>query len=99
VLDPPKFARSRENVGEAVSGYRDLNAQAVRLLAPGGLLFTCSCSGNVSETDFERAVAAGIRASGRRAVLLERRGAAPDHPTPPGFDQGRYLKCLVLQVV
>lgn len=99
VLDPPKFARNRENVGEAVSAYRDLNAQAVRLLAPGGLLFTCSCSGNVTETDFERAVAAGIRASGRRAVLLERRGAAPDHPVPPGFDQGRYLKCLVLQVV
>lgn len=99
VLDPPKFARSRENVSEALSGYRDLNAQAVRLLAPGGLLFTCSCSGNVSELDFERAVAAGVRASGRRAVLLERRGAAPDHPTPPGFDQGRYLKCLVLQVV
>jgi len=99
VLDPPKFARSRENVGEAVSAYRDLNAQAVRLLAPGGLLFTCSCSGNVSETDFERAVAAGIRSAGRRAVLLERRGASPDHPVPPGFDQGRYLKCLVLQVV
>ena len=99
VLDPPKFARSRDNVSQALSGYRDLNAQAVRLLAPGGLLFTCSCSGSVSEIDFERTVAAALRSSGRRAVLLDRRGPAPDHPTPPGFDQGRYLKGLLLQVV
>jgi 23S rRNA (cytosine1962-C5)-methyltransferase len=98
VVDPPKFARGRDNVAQALTAYRDLNAQAVRLLSPGGLLFTCSCSGNVSETDFERAVASGIRASGRRAALLERRGAGPDHPVPPGFDQGRYLKCLVLQI-
>jgi len=99
VLDPPKFARGKENVPQALSAYRDLNAQAARLLAPGGILFTCSCSGNVSEVDFERAVAAGLRLSERRALLLERRGAAPDHPVPPGFDQGRYLTCLVLQVV
>ena len=99
VLDPPKFARTREDVSQALSGYRDLNAQAVRLLAPGGLLMTCSCSGNVSDSDFERAVAAGVRASGRRGLLLERRGASPDHPIPPGFDQGRYLKCLLLQII
>jgi 23S rRNA (cytosine1962-C5)-methyltransferase len=99
VLDPPKFARGKGDVSAALSAYRDLNTQAVRLLAPGGLLFTCSCSGNVSELEFERTVAAGLRASGRRAVLLERRGPGPDHPTPPGFDQGRYLKCLVLQIV
>jgi 23S rRNA (cytosine1962-C5)-methyltransferase len=98
VVDPPKFARGRENVAQALNAYRDLNTQAVRLLAPGGLLFTCSCSGNVSETDFERAVAAGVRAAGRRAAVLERAGAAPDHPVPPGFDQGRYLKCLILHV-
>ncbi|HYF49465.1 MAG TPA: class I SAM-dependent methyltransferase [Planctomycetota bacterium] len=99
VVDPPKFSRAREQASQALSGYRDLNAQAVRLLAPGGILFTCSCSGTVSETEFERAVASGIRSAGRRAVLLERRGAASDHPVPPGFEQGRYLKCLVLQVV
>jgi len=98
VVDPPKFARSKENVMQALSGYRDLNAQAVRQLAPGGVLFTCSCSGNISETDFERAVASGIRSVGRRGSVLERRGAADDHPVPPGFDQGRYLKCLVIQV-
>ncbi len=99
VLDPPKFARTRDSVPQALSGYRDLNAQAVRLLAPGGLLFTCSCSGSVSEIDFERTVAAALRSTGRRAVLLDRRGPGPDHAVPPGFDQGRYLKGLLLQVV
>jgi 23S rRNA (cytosine1962-C5)-methyltransferase len=98
VLDPPKFARGKDAVAQALSGYRDLNAQAARLIAPGGLLFTCSCSGNVSETEFERAVASGLAHAGRRAAVLERRGAGPDHPVPPGFDQGRYLKCLVLRV-
>lgn len=98
VLDPPKFARGKDAVTQALSGYRDLNAQAARLLAPGGILFTCSCSGNVSLTDFERAVALGLGHAGRRAALLEARGAGPDHPIPPGFDQGRYLKCLVLRV-
>ena len=98
VVDPPKFSRSRETVMHAISGYRDLNAQVLRLLEPGGVLFTCSCSGNVSETDFERAIASALRNTGRCGVVLERRGASDDHPVPPGFDQGRYLKCLVVQV-
>lgn len=98
VLDPPKFARGKDAVAQALSGYRDLNAQAARLIEPGGVLFTCSCSGNVSETDFERAVAQGLASAGRRACVLERRGAGPDHPVPPGFDQGKYLKCLILRV-
>lgn len=98
VLDPPKFTARRDALQQALSGYRDLNAQVARLLRPGALLFTCSCSGNVTETDFERSVAAGLTHAGRRVTLLERRGTSLDHPTPPGFDQGRYLKCLVLRV-
>ncbi len=98
VLDPPKFTMRRDALQNALSGYRDLNAQVAPLLRPGGILFTCSCSGNVTETDFERAVAAGLTHAGRRATLLERRGTGLDHPTLPGFDQGRYLKCLVLRV-
>lgn len=97
-LDPPKFARGKDAVSQALSGYRDLNAQAARLIVPGGVLFTCSCSGNVSEVDFERAVAQGLASAGRRASVLERRGTGPDHPVPPGFDQGKYLKCLILCV-
>jgi 23S rRNA (cytosine1962-C5)-methyltransferase len=98
VLDPPKFARSKDAAVQALAGYRELNAQAARLIRPGGILFTCSCSGNVPETDFERAVAGALSHAGRRAALLERRGAAPDHPVPPGFEQGAYLKCLVLRL-
>lgn len=98
VLDPPKFAAAKDAVEAALSGYRELNAQAARLLRPGALLFTCSCSGNVGEREFERAVASGLARAGRRAALLERRGAGPDHPVPPGFEQGSYLKCLVLRL-
>jgi len=98
VLDPPKFTQRRDSHDKALNAYRDLNAQAARLLRSGAILFSCSCSGNVSETDFERAVAAGLAHAGRRATLLERRGASLDHPTLPGFDQGRYLKCLVLRI-
>lgn len=98
VVDPPKFARSQNQVGEALSAYRDLNSQAVRQLRPGGLLFTCSCSGTVSLEDFERAVASGISATGRQATLLEVRSAGADHPVPPGFEKGKYLKCLILRV-
>lgn len=97
-VDPPKFARGKDALREALNGYRDLNAAAAPLLDRGGILFTCSCSGNVSPQDFERAVAAGIAHAGRRARLIETRGAAADHPIPPGFAQGRYLKCLVLEV-
>lgn len=98
VLDPPKFAQTRSRAQQAMAAYRDLNAQAARLIEAGGVLFTCSCSGNVSEVDFERAVASGLSQSGRRATVLERRGSAPDHPTPPGFENGRYLKCLIMQL-
>lgn len=97
-IDPPKFAPDKQSVEPALQGYRELNAQAARSIGPGGILFTCSCSGNVSETEFERAVASGLAHAGRRATLLERHGAGPDHPMPPGFEQGHYLKCLVLQL-
>ena len=98
VIDPPKFARAKKDIVSALAGYKDLNAQAVRMVRPGGIMFTCSCSGNVDFTEFERSVAFGIAQAGRRATLLESRGAGPDHPVWPGFDQGRYLKCLILRV-
>lgn len=99
VLDPPKFARTKADVPQALEGYRRLNAAAAELLNPGALLYTCSCSGNVSELEFERAVAGGLAGSGRRAQVLERRGHAPDHPVPPGFEQGRYLQGLLVRVL
>ena len=98
VLDPPRFSRGRQTMDSALAGYHELNQQAARLMRAGGILFTCCCSGSVPETDFERAVAWALHQAGRRATLLDRRGAARDHPIPPGFEQGRYLKCLVLKL-
>ncbi len=98
VLDPPKLARSRAGAPKALEHYREINFRAMRLLAdgPGAILATCSCSGNVSEQEFERAIGAAAVAAGREMAVIERRGPAADHPGMPGFDQGRYLKCLIM---
>ena len=98
VLDPPKLARNAREVEKATSHYRKLNALAARLVAPGGVLATCSCSGSVSADVFLRAVATGVRDAGRDAMVLAVRGAAMDHPTPAGFPEGRYLKCVLARL-
>ena len=94
VVDPPKFARARKDLDAARKGYERLNALALGALAPGGILVTCSCSQNVDAVEFERIVAAGAKLAGRPVRLLESRGAAPDHPLPPGFTEGQYLKVV-----
>jgi 23S rRNA (cytosine1962-C5)-methyltransferase len=98
VLDPPKFARARKDLEAARKGYERLNALALNACAPGAILVTCSCSQNVSATDFERIVAAGAKQAGRNVRLLERSGPGPDHPLPPGFEEGQYLKVLFAAV-
>jgi 23S rRNA (cytosine1962-C5)-methyltransferase len=98
VLDPPKFARARKDLEAARKGYERLNALALNACAPGAILVTCSCSQNVSATDFERIVAAGAKQAGRTVSLLERSGPGPDHPLPPGFEEGQYLKVLFAAV-
>ncbi len=98
VLDPPKLAHSAREVEKATGHYRRLNAMATRVLAPGGLLVTCSCSGSVNVDTFLRAVSAGVRDAGRDASVLAVRGAATDHPSPVAFAEGRYLKCVVARV-
>ncbi|MGD0913156.1 MAG: class I SAM-dependent rRNA methyltransferase, partial [Terracidiphilus sp.] len=80
VLDPPAFAKSMRAVEGALRGYKELNLRALKMLRPGGLLVTCSCSHHVSWADLEGAVAAAAADAGARVRLLERRGAAPDHP-------------------
>jgi 23S rRNA (cytosine1962-C5)-methyltransferase len=92
IIDPPKFARARKDLEAARKGYERLNALAMNACAPGALLVTCSCSQNVSPTDFERIVAAGGKQAGRAVRLLELAGPGPDHPLPPGFSEGQYLK-------
>ncbi len=87
VLDPPAFAKSKRAVEGALRGYKELNLRALKMLRPGGVLVTCSCSHHISAADFTATVAAAAADAGRRVRLLERRGAAPDHPvilTIPG---------------
>jgi 23S rRNA (cytosine1962-C5)-methyltransferase len=99
VLDPPAFARNRAQLDSAYRGYKELNLRALRLLRPGGLLCTCSCSQPVSETMFEEMLRDAAADAGRRVRVLERRGAGPDHPGLLGAAETRYLKCFFLQVV
>jgi 23S rRNA (cytosine1962-C5)-methyltransferase len=97
VLDPPAFAKSRRAVEGALRGYKELNLRALKMLRPGGLLVTCSCSQHVSLADLEAVVASAAADTHRRVRLLERRGAAPDHPVILTIPETEYLKCLVLE--
>ncbi len=98
VLDPPAFAKSKRAVEGALRGYKELNLRALKMLRPGGLLVTCSCSHHVSWADLEGAIASAAADAARRVRLLERRGAAPDHPVILNLPETEYLKCLVLEV-
>ncbi len=95
VLDPPAFAKSKRAVEGALRGYKELNLRAMRMLRPGGILITCSCSHHVSWNDLEGTVASAAVDVGRRVTLLERRGAAQDHPVLMNLPETEYLKCLV----
>ncbi len=97
VLDPPAFAKSKRAVEGALRGYKELNLRALKMLRPGGLLVTCSCSHHVSWADLEGAVAAAAADAHRRVRLHERRGAAADHPVILNLPETEYLKCLVLE--
>ncbi|HUN86931.1 MAG TPA: class I SAM-dependent rRNA methyltransferase [Terracidiphilus sp.] len=98
VLDPPAFAKTKRAVEGALRGYKELNLRALKMLRPGGLLVTCTCSHHVSWAEFEAAVASAAADAHRRVRLLERRGAAPDHPVVLNLPETEYLKCLVLEV-
>jgi 23S rRNA (cytosine1962-C5)-methyltransferase len=98
VLDPPAFAKSRRATEGALRGYKELNLRAIRLLAAGGTLITCSCSHHVSLADFTEVIGAAATDAGRRVQLLETRAAAPDHPEVLTLPETRYLKCLICRV-
>jgi 23S rRNA (cytosine1962-C5)-methyltransferase len=97
VLDPPAFAKSQRAVEGALRGYKELNLRALKMLRPGGLLVTCSCSHHVGWTELEASVASAAVDAARRVRLLERRGAALDHPVVLNLPETEYLKCLVLE--
>jgi 23S rRNA (cytosine1962-C5)-methyltransferase len=96
VLDPPRFARTRRGVPEALKAYQRLNSLALGCLDEGGVLVTFSCSGRVSEADFQDAVARAAGSSGRRVRILERLTQAPDHPVSTACPESAYLKGFVL---
>ena len=98
VLDPPKLAPSGRHLDAGRRAYRRVNANALRLVEPGGLLFTCSCSGVMRVEDWLRTLAMAARDADRELTLLGVYGAGEDHPVPAAFPEGRYLKCALARV-
>jgi len=96
VLDPPKFAPSAAHAERAARAYKDINRLAFKLLEPGGLLFTYSCSGGISPDLFHKVVASAGTDAGVDGYILERLGGAQDHPMTICFPEGEYLKGLVV---
>jgi len=96
VLDPPKLAPTAAHARNAARAYKDVNLLAFKLLAPGGLLATFSCSGGVSAELFQSIVAGAALDAGADAKIIERFGAAADHPVALEFPEGEYLKGLLL---
>jgi 23S rRNA (cytosine1962-C5)-methyltransferase len=99
VLDPPAFAKTKRDLPAAARGYKELNLRALKMLRPGGILVTCSCSYHVSEPELQDIVVAASLDAKRTVRLLERRVQAKDHPIVPAIPETSYLKALILQVV
>jgi 23S rRNA (cytosine1962-C5)-methyltransferase len=99
VLDPPAFAKSKESVPRALAGYKEINLRAMRLLEPGGILFTCSCSYHVHRGDFLAMLGDAARDSGRRLELRTVTGAGRDHPELLNIPETGYLKGALLVAV
>ncbi len=98
VLDPPAFAKNKEAIPAARRGYKEINLRAIQVLKPGGILISASCSYHMSEAMLEQVILDAARDAGRSAQVLERRGAARDHPVLLGVPETRYLKCFVVRV-
>src|SRR5205823_1020299 len=98
VLDPPAFAKTRKNLDTALRGYKELNLRALKMLRPGGVLVTCSCSYHVSDADFLEMLRSAAADIHRNVRLLEHRGQAQDHPTVLGIPETHYLKCVICSV-
>jgi 23S rRNA (cytosine1962-C5)-methyltransferase len=99
VLDPPAFAKNKASVPNALAGYKEINLRAMRLLAPGGYLVTCSCSYNVNEALFEEVIHQASIDSRVAVMMVEKRMQGRDHPVLVGVPETYYLKCLILRRV
>jgi 23S rRNA (cytosine1962-C5)-methyltransferase len=99
VLDPPAFAKNRRSIAKAVRGYKEINLRALKLLNPGGLLVTCSCSYHISEQMFLEIVTDASVDARRRLQIVEKRTQASDHPILAGMPETHYLKCIIARVI
>jgi 23S rRNA (cytosine1962-C5)-methyltransferase len=97
MLDPPPFVRRRRDLQSGLRGYKDVNMQALRRLAPGGWLLTCSCSQHLDRAAFRQVVAAAAGDAGRLMRVVEEYGHPPDHPTALAHGEGEYLQALLLR--
>jgi 23S rRNA (cytosine1962-C5)-methyltransferase len=98
VLDPPAFAKTRRDLDSALRGYKELNLRALKMLRPGGILVTCSCSYHVSQADFLEMLGAAALDAHRALRLLELRGQAKDHPILLNVPETAYLKCIIASI-
>ncbi|MAX40285.1 class I SAM-dependent rRNA methyltransferase [Gimesia sp.] len=99
ILDPPKMARHRSGVKQALKGYFSLNRLAFDVLKPGGILITCSCSGLISQVEFQQMLASVSQHTGRHMQILEQRSQPADHPVSPSCPENQYLKCFICRVL
>jgi 23S rRNA (cytosine1962-C5)-methyltransferase len=98
VLDPPAFAKTKRTLPTALRGYKELNLRALKMIEPGGILVTCSCSHHVTQEEFLSMLAEAARDAHRRIRLLEVRGQSRDHPVVAGIPETAYLKCVIAYV-
>ncbi|MGH9355267.1 MAG: class I SAM-dependent rRNA methyltransferase, partial [Terriglobia bacterium] len=99
VLDPPAYARQKTNRESALRAYKELNLRALKVLTPGGLLITCSCSYHVSEADLLGVIAEAAQDAHRTVLVVERRTQSRDHPILLTVPETHYLKCLILRTL
>lgn len=98
ILDPPAFAKTKDSLPRAIGGYKEINLRALKLLRPGGILVSCSCSYHMDEALLIEVIASAARDTHRTVRLMERRGQAGDHPIHPAMPETRYLTCVIAQV-
>ncbi|HYX27171.1 MAG TPA: class I SAM-dependent rRNA methyltransferase [Pyrinomonadaceae bacterium] len=99
ILDPPAFTKSRATIKSGARGYKEINLRALKLLRPGGVLITCTCSYHMSEDMFLEIIADASIDARRRLQIIERRGQSSDHPVLLGVPETHYLKCVIARVI
>jgi 23S rRNA (cytosine1962-C5)-methyltransferase len=98
ICDPPAFVKKKNDLEQGLRAYVKLNRDALRLVKPGGLFVTCSCSGLVRSEDWQSVLHQSTGKAGRQFKILARGGHGPDHPVRPEFPEGEYLKCALGRV-